>query len=136
MICRGQAHWQGEMVRLWLFGNGTPGYLGVLIPDGSGQGVLRKKFSLADFSRLPNPPAYCATEEIRRQEPEVKPETQTLPPPGEHDRIWYAAEDGTLTCVEGNRRYIAFPADRVQLPRGGQFILRTIEGRQYVIFPG
>lgn len=125
MVCRGQADYDGEMVRLWIYGNGEPGYLGVLIPDGQGGASLRKKFSLADFSRLPNPMEYCAAEGHVR--------TVTPEPMAESDVIWYAVGDGTLLCSDG--KHIAFPTQNVRLPRGTQFLLRTIEGREYVIFP-
>lgn len=124
MVCRGQADYDGEMVRLWVYGNGEPGYLGVLIPDGQGGATLRKKFSLADFSHLPNPMEYCAAEG------DVK---ATAKPVEENDVLWYAAEDGTLVCSDG--KYMAFPTQEIRLPRGTRFLLRTIEGREYVIFP-
>lgn len=127
MVCRGQANYGGEMVRLWVYGNGEPGYLGVLIPDGQGSAAVRKKFSLADFARLPNPMEYCATEELVR--------TALAEPVQETDVIWYAVGDGTLVRSDGKRRYMAFPAEEIRLPRGTRFVLRTIEGKQYVIFP-
>ena len=123
MVCRGQVRYSGEMMRLWVYGNGQPGYLGVLIPDGQGGATIRKKFSLADFSRLPNPMEYCGEE---RREKKTTDESDT---------IWYAAEDGTLVRYEDGRCFVAFPADGVRLPRGGQFLVRQIEGREYVVFP-
>lgn len=127
MICEGKAQWSGEMLRIWLYGKGEPGYLGVLLPDGQGGGRLRKKFSLADYALLPNPMEYCGPED--RSAAETQPEA-----PGP-DIFWHPVGDGTLTCCRGGRGYLAFPADQVRLPRGGQFLLRQIEGRQYVVFP-
>ncbi|MBP3654476.1 MAG: hypothetical protein J6J04_03475 [Oscillospiraceae bacterium] len=128
MVCRGQAVWSGDMVRLWLYGNGEPGYLGVLIPDGQGKATLRKKFSMADFCHLPDPIEYCSTQELRPKQPE--------PPIHETDICWQDMGDGTLLHTNGRQRLIAFPAEGVVLPRGGSFLLREIEGKQYVIFPG
>ena len=125
MVCRGQAKYDGDVVRLWMYGKGEPGYLGVLIPDGQGGAALHKKFSLADFSRLPNPMEYCATEGA------VCPSTVQLV--SETDVIWYPAGDGTLVRSDG--RQLAFPTQNIHLPRGACFLLRTIEGREYVIFP-
>lgn len=125
MVCRGRADWQGDMVRLWLYGKGQPGYLGVLQPDGT----VRKRFSLSDFSRLPNPIEYCADQ--------AKADEQKLAQPAEEavDVLWVRQSDGTLLRRDGRRQYIALPADGVRLPRGGDFLLRRIEGREYVIFP-
>ena len=64
MVCYGQVQYTGEMLRLWLYGNGAPVYLGVLIPDGRGGGSVRKKFSLSDFGRLPHPMRYCGGEGV------------------------------------------------------------------------
>ena len=121
MVCSGQARYDGEMLRLWLYGGGERGYLGVLLPDGT----VRKKFSLSDFAKLPTPIEYCG------------PEAQCTPRPTEdtEDILWVRRSDGTLIRFDGRYRYIAFPADEVRLPRGGRFVLRNIEGRDYVVFP-
>ena len=126
MVCFGQTKFAGDMLRLWVYGNGEPAYLGVLIPDGQGGSSLRKKFSLSDYSRLPHPMEYCGTEKEKRPMP-YSEET-------EEDVIWYAVGDGTLVRREGSHQYMAFPAEEVRLPRGGGFLLRRIEGRQYVVF--
>ena len=122
MVCHGQARDTGEMLRLWVYGNGAPVYLGVLIPNGNGSGSVRKKFSLGDYGRLPHPLRYCGDEQIHSA------------PTQETDWLWYAVGDGTLLREDGAHRYMAFPADDVRLPRGGEFLLREIEGQQYVVF--
>jgi len=127
MVCRGQVRYSGEMLRLWVYGTGQPGYLGVLIPDGQGGATVRKKFSLADFARLPNPIDYCG--------PEREEAVSSSDSVHEADTLWYALEDGTLVRFERGHRFVAFPADGVRLPRGGEFLVRQIEGRQYVVFP-
>lgn len=127
MICRGQASYTGDMVRLWIYGSGEPCYLGVLIPDGQGGAAVRKKFSLSDFARLPNPMEYCGTEQL------VKP--ASVAPADESDVLWYAVGDGTLVHFDGKRKYMAFPTREMRLPRGTDFVLRTIEGKEYAIFP-
>lgn len=128
MICHGQARWDGDMVRLWLYGSGEPGYLGVLLPEGQGVAKVRKKFSMGDFSKLPSPIEYCAPEKLWAAVPAESP--------ADNDVYWYPAGDGTLTRYDGQRMLRAFPAEGVRLPRGTQFLLRTIDGKQYVIFPG
>lgn len=126
MLCSGRADWCGDMVRLWLYGKGAPGYLGVLMPEAGGKATVQKKFSMADFAKLPCPVKYCAPEGWER----------AAPPPDNGDVYWFAMADGTLTRMENGRRLMAFPADEVRLPRGGRFLLRVIDGKQYVIFPG
>lgn len=126
MVCSGRARWQGDMLRLWLYGDGGKGYLGVLIPEGNGMASVRKRFSLGDFARLPKPIAYCAPEEQG---------TAVQGTESEADVLWVRRADGTLISLQGERRYMAFPAEGVRLPRGGAFLLRRIEGQDYVIFP-
>lgn len=127
MVCRGQAQYEGDMVRLWVYGRGEPGYLGVLIPNDQGNAELRKRFSLAEFSRLPNPMEYCAMEEVIKLTDNVGAQ--------ETDVVWHAVGDGTLVRFDGKRRYMAFPIQEIRLPRGTRFVLRTIEGKEYAIFP-
>ena len=126
MVCSGQAQWDGEMLRLWVYGNGQPGYLGVLIPDGQGGGTVRKKFTLTEFARLPKPMEYCGTEQAEA----VRQPT----PVRETDVLWYAMGDGTLVHEDGQHRYIALPAEGIRLPKGYGCIRREIEGREYVVF--
>ncbi len=119
VLCRGQAQYAGEMLRLWVYGKGEPAYLGVVQRSGE----VRRKFSSAEFARLPHPLEYCAPEPMKKQAPGP-------------DRLWYDMGDGTLVCHEGEAVYRAFPAEGVRLPRGGRVLLREIEGKQYLIFPG
>lgn len=126
MVCYGQVSYVGEMLKLWVYGNGEPAYLGVLIPDGQGGSTLRRKFSLSDYARLPRPMKYCGTEQENQIRNSETSEQQ--------DFIWYAVGDGTLVREDGTHRYIAFPADEVRLPRGASFLLREIEGQQYMVF--
>ncbi len=128
MLCRGQVRWSGDVVRLWLYGEGTPSYLGVLLPEENGMARIRKKFSMSDYAKLPHPLAYCATESSQKQGRADQSAEEAV--------YWYARSDGTLTRKEGGRCLVAFPAQGVRLPRGGEFLLRVIDGKQYVIFPG
>ena len=125
MVCSGSVNYTGDVLRLWVYGNGAPVYLGVLIPDGKGGGSVRKKFGMSDYSRLPHPIQYCGVAEN---------EESSVPKTTEEEVVWYAVGDGTLVRREGKREYIAFPAEGVHVPRGGEFLLRQIEGRQYVVF--
>ncbi len=124
MVFSGKGKWHGDMVRLWLYGEGEPVYLGVLIPDGQGYGTVQKRFSMGEYARLPQPVTYCGDAPVA---PKVS-ESQ-------EDTVWYAAQDGTLTRQEHGRTYVAFPVGQLRLPRGGEFLVRQIEGQEYVIFP-
>lgn len=121
MLCRVRAEPQAGMVRLWLYGEGEPAYLGVLQPDGS----LRRRFSLSEFQRLPQPIQYCAD----------RSKAAASAPKAAGDVLWVRQPDGSLLHDDGKRGYIAFPADGVRLPRGARVLLREIEGEQYVVFP-
>lgn len=125
MVYSGHVNYTGDMLRLWVYGNGAPVYLGVLIPDGKGGGSVRKKFGMSDYGRLPHPIKYCGVGES---------DGKSIPKTTEEDIIWYAVGDGTLVRREGAHEYMAFPAEGVHVPRGGEFLLRQIEGRQYVVF--
>ena len=122
MLCRGTARWSGEMLRLWLYGQGEPGYLGVLLPEGNTARV-RKKFSMADYAKLPHPLEYCA------------PQARTSKP-SEEDVYWYPVGDGTLIGTLEGKRYRAFPAHDLRLPRSVTVMERVIEGKPYILFPG
>lgn len=125
MVYSGRVNYVGDLLRLWVYGNGAPVYLGVLIPDGKGGGTVRKKFGMSDYGRLPHPIKYCGVAES-----DEEPVQRTT----EEDVVWYAVGDGTLVRREGVHEYVAFPAEGVRVPRGGEFLLRQIEGRQYVVF--
>ena len=117
MVCRGQAEWHGEgLLRLWLYGEGEPLYVGVLQPDGT----LRKRYTLSEFGC--DAKTYCgnAPRESAARETDI---------------VWYRQPDGTLYRTGDGVRYIAFPADGVRLPRGCSGVRRMIEGREYVVFP-
>ena len=117
MVCRGQAAWHGEgLLRLWLYGEGEPLYVGVLQPDGT----LRKRYTLSEFGCSPK--THCGNAPM-----ETKAE--------ETDIVWYRQSDGTLFRTADGVRYIAFPADGVRVPRGCSGVRRIIEGREYVVFP-
>ena len=117
VVCQGHARWNGELLRLWLYGSGEPVYLGVLQPDGT----VRKKFSLSEFGRIRGVLTHCGNAPLKN-----------VQSPEETDTLWYLQSDGTLRCGT----YIAFPAEGVRLPRGYSGVRRVIEGREYVIFPG
>lgn len=67
---------------------------------------------------------------------QARPEPEPADPQSSGDEedglIWYRTESGTLTAFDGKRRLTALPA---RLRHGNEGVaLRTIEGREYIIF--
>lgn len=126
VLCTGQAQWRRETVRLWVYGEGNPVYLGMLIPEGEGCG-LRKKLSLREFSQFPRAMTHCAP---------YGQEQTTSTECNENDVLWTELGDGTLLGTLGGQRYLALPTlDMPAMPRGSCGLLRWIEGKPYFIFP-
>ena len=116
----------GSAVRLWLYGRGRPVYLGLSIPEGDDRRIS-KRFSLADFKALGQPVTHCGDEQLREAVPEKAP--------GPEDVLWYALSDGTLQTVENGRTFLAFPVENQGFSTPDASLLRTIEGKRYIIFP-
>ena len=127
---RGEAEWNGGVLRLWVFGGGTAAALGVMIPDGTGRVRLDKKFSAGEMRGFPSPIQSAGPEQpIPQPRPAAPPESP------EEDILWYSTPDGCLTTFDGRRNLIAFPAGDVRIPRGAEGMLRQIDGKNYIIFP-
>lgn len=138
---RGEAAWDGGILRLWVSGGGRQACLGVMVPDGTGRVRLDRKFSAADLRDFPTviesagpEPAACAPQP-EPEAPALPPEPEAEPEPPEDDTLWYACPDGSLTTFDGKRNLIALPAGDVRLPRGAEGVLRRIDGKKYIIFP-
>ncbi len=144
-----------ELTRLWLHGAGTEAYLGIMSPEGE-KLCLERRFSKRELGALWREAEYAsnrsgeeergsAEEESTADEP--MPDEENGEESGGAEReadeaqssedkedglIWYRTESGTLTAFDGKRRLTALP---VRLRHGnGQVELRTIEGREYMIF--
>ena len=121
LVFRGKAKWQGGLVRLWLYGQGAPVYVGVLQPDGA----IRRRFGASEIPLLPLPVVSCGN----------RPPCAEKKAADETDVLWYDQGDGTLLRQQGGRWYLALPACDLRLPRGCDGMRREIEGKEYVIFP-
>ena len=121
LVFRGRAKWKGGLVRLWLYGQGKPVYLGVLQPDGS----LRRRFGASEIPLLPMPVTSCGNRPHGGEQKDIS----------ETDVLWFDQGDGTLLRQQGNKWYMALPACDLRLPRGCEGMRREIEGNEYVIFP-
>ena len=134
----------GGILRLSVYGGGREGYLGVMSPSGEGRVALRRQLSRAALRDFPEqieyaPPAGAApavTEPKPGPEPESAPEPETGPDEGpEGGLIWYSSPDGTLSAHDGRRLLVALPADDARVPAWAGDVVRSINGRKYVVFP-
>ena len=143
----------GELIRLWVYGEGKSALLGVAMPE-NGQLILERKFSrtaLRDFPAVidyaapegeePTKPRAEPVEEPKK--PEAVPLEPTPPvsveepePEQEPELIWYSRADGCLTTVWEGHSFVAVPLEFCGEEREGMLEQRTIEGREYAVFEG
>lgn len=109
-----------DRLRLSVFGDHGSAYLGLLLPE-NGALRLRKRLSRLQCAALPDPIRYAAEEAVS--------------PPAPEDSGWRAAADGTLRRTVSGRAWVAVPAERVRAPGVPAQLLRTIGGREYLVFP-
>ena len=102
----------GGILRLSVYGGGREGYLGVMSPSGEGRVALRRQLSRAALRDFPEHIEYAApagaAPAVTEPEPGPEPESTPEPEPGQD---------------EG--------------PEGGLiwYVVRSINGRKYVVFP-
>ena len=134
----------GGILRLSVYGGGREGYLGVMSPSGEGRVALRRQLSRAALRDFPEQIEYAApagaapavTEPAPGPEPESAPEPEPGPDEGpEGGLIWYSSPDGTLSAHDGRRLLVALPADDARVPAWAGDVVRSINGRKYVVFP-
>lgn len=115
-----------RLVRLYIFGGGKSAVLGVMQPE-KGRLHLVKRFSRAQMRSLPQTTEYAADKPL---EPVKQPDL-----PEEDGLLWFSTPQGFLTCFDGRQSFIAIPADMCA-PTRTRALLRTINGREYAVFPG
>ncbi len=115
-----------RLVRLNIYGGGKSAALGVMQPE---KGRLRtvKKFSRAQMRTLPQTIEYAADKPLA---PVKQPD-----PPEDDGLLWFSTPQGFLTCFDGRQSLVAIPSDMCASNRT-RTILRTINGRDYTVFPG
>ena len=111
------------LVKLYIFGAEGKAYLGTMQPQGSGLRLVRR-LSRAALRSFPDKPEYAADSEIKKQEPDRN-----------SDILWRIGPKGCLAGSDGEKNLIAIPADSARL-KAGRELIRVIEGREYMIFPG
>ena len=124
----------GELIRLYVYGEGKSALLGVAMPE-NGELVLERKFSRTALRDFPAVIDYAAPEGEEPREPEPqKPveETKTEEP----ELIWYSRADGCLTTLWQGHSYVAVPLEFCGEEREDMLEQRMIEGREYAIFEG
>lgn len=134
----------GGILRLSVYGGGREGYLGVMSPSGEGRVALRRQLSRAALRDFPEHIEYAApagaAPAVTEPEPGPEPESAPEPEPGpdegpEGGLIWYSSPDGTLSAHDGRRLLVALPADDARVPAWAGDVVRSINGRKYVVFP-
>ena len=134
----------GGILRLSVYGGGREGYLGVMSPSGEGRIALRRQLSRAALRDFPEQIEYAAPAGAAPAvtEPEAGPEPESAPEPEpgqdegpEGGLIWYSSPDGTLSAHDGRRLLVALPADDARVPAWAGDVVRSINGRKYVVFP-
>ncbi len=134
----------GGILRLSVYGGGREGYLGVMSPSGEGRVALRRQLSRAALRDFPEQIEYAApagaAPAVTEPEPGPEPESAPKPEPGpdegpEGGLIWYSSPDGTLSAHDGRRLLVALPADDARVPAWAGDVVRSINGRKYVVFP-
>lgn len=131
----------GGVLRLSVYGGGREGYLGVMSPAGEGRVALRRSLSRAVLRGFPERIEYAAPSgeaapapEPEKPAPEPVSEPEPEPEP-EDGLIWYSSPDGTLSAHDGRRLLVALPADDARVPAWAGDVVRSINGRKYVVFP-
>lgn len=134
----------GGILRLSVYGGGREGYLGVMSPSGEGRVALRRQLSRAALRDFPEQIEYAApagaAPAVTEPEPGPEPESAPEPEPGQDEGpegglIWYSSPDGTLSAHYGRRLLVALPADDARVPAWAGDVVRSINGRKYVVFP-
>ena len=112
--------------------------------EGEGRVALRRQLSRAALRDFPEQIEYAApagaAPAVTEPEPGPEPESAPEPEPGpdegpEGGLIWYSSPDGTLSAHDGRRLLVALPADDARVPAWAGDVVRSINGRKYVVFP-
>ena len=120
---------QPALTRLWLYSGGEPYYLGVPVPEGE-DCCISKRLSRSDYQRLTPPITHCGDAPAVQEDPSEEKEEE-----GTADTLWYALPDGSLQTVENGRTLLAFPLAESGFSPENAFLVRTIEGKPYLVFP-
>ena len=115
-----------RLVRLSIYGGGKSAAIGVMQPE-KGRLRLVKRFSRAQMRTLPPTIEYAADKPLKPAKEHEQSENDGL--------LWFSTPQGFLTCFDGRQSLIAIPSVMCASTRTKP-ILRTINGREYAVFPG
>lgn len=111
------------IVKLYAFGSGGKAYLGTMQPKGDGLRLIRR-LSRSAMNGFPKKLEYAADQEIKAQ---VQAQ--------DGDILWKIGSRGCLVGFDGDKKLLAIPAGG-EILRIRPELIRIIEGREYLIFPG
>ena len=116
---------QAELTRLWVYGGGRRGYLGVMQPEEGGL-ALRRRLSRAAMRSFPDRIEYAgaASEAARPVRIEPAPERET--------DGWTLRPDGSLWRAEGEGGVLALPCALRRKVRGVR--VATVGEKTYLLF--
>lgn len=114
------------LIKLYAFGNGGKAYLGTMQPKGDGLRLVRR-LSRSAMNGFPKKLEYAADCEIKAQ--------AQVQDGNAGDILWRIGAKGCLIGRDGNKNLLAIPVDGARLKTHPELI-RVIEGREYVVFPG
>ena len=125
----------GELIRLYVYGEGKSALLGVAMPE-NGELFLERKFSRTAMRSFPAQIDYAAPEGEVIEEAKPEPKSPEQPESEEPELIWYSRADGSLTTLWQGHSFVAVPLELCGSEREGMVEQRRIEGREYAVFEG
>ena len=125
----------GELIRLYVYGQGKSALLGVAMPE-NGELILERKFSRTAMLSFPTQIDYAAPENEAPEIPKAEPVTEAEKQSEEPELIWYSRADGSLTTLWQGRSFVAVPLELCGSEREDMVEQRRIEGREYAVFEG
>jgi len=143
-VWQGECEDPGKLVRLWVFGEKTKGYLGVMEPAG-GKLEIRRRFSPLAMAELPREILFAAPEgtdtppgtkengERETLSPKPAP-TVTVPREKGTDLLWYELGDGSLYTLYDRQGYRAIPVSDGSPVSEKMVERRRINGRDYAVY--
>lgn len=125
MLFEARCERQTGLTRLWVFGGGKRGYLGVMQPEGDGL-ALRRRLSRAAMRSFPERIEYAGAlpAEAGADKKEHAPVRET--------EGWTLRPDGSLWRAEGEGGLLALPCALRREVRGLRIV--TIGGGTYLLF--
>ena len=115
LICR----YTTEILRVKIYGEGEPFYLGIPQPRGKGL-YLCRKLTKREMTGMPTVIKYASAAEEKTADVQKDASAEAV--------LWQRHSDGTLTC----RNKIAIPASLRASVNGA--VIKNIEGRTYMLF--